>query len=704
MIIVRVLCLLFALTAAADLSAQVLLVPSDRAPYRQKFDLQLPDAQYLFLPQSPGSLGEGPYQFRFRSEALNQLLEHPSTVRYITSREGGVHLQLLHLRADTVPESALGRQDFEVLNAAGEVAGRGAMLVLARLPEALEIVPEGDARVLEVGRATPVRLRIRGHGNLRGDVRVLNSRDWELSGLRHEPADPLGTLELRGVLRALRPEASELRLAAQTEDGRTAEIAFPSLPVRPPAPQRVRISGGPLYLDRLGRGSARIRIAGLPAPVSAAEIVNDPAGELVVSSPRADAAIGELQVRVEFMPRTGRGAGTREIREITVRSGAQTFRGYLEVIGSPAVAAARTDRTGTAVVPIGSTPTLLRISGQNLDEFRLDCTPLKDAVCRNVGSTPTEILEEVVLGPEVREGEILLPLAPTGARARSGNSAGDGLAVRVQVDRPSLPTPLARTAMIRLACDRLRSCRWDGSGESVVVSTSDAPQLRLLLNDTAVGPEHGWQKLIVGVTRVRGEQRQVVRSIGTSAAPRLLRRGSGGGELPLLDASADPRHGDMFIVRVEHAAEQYPAEYRSAATGEAWVLRIYVDGGLARRITGDIAVQPVLFAMSGGETVPMYPNAGFGVTWQFLNERLEPRLFSAKLQLIATDIKKVGAAENASRPAFFLSGNLRIPGTDPARPLVLTSGVAHMLTGEDRWRLLAGAGIDLGVARLIFGG
>jgi hypothetical protein len=129
-----------------------------------------------------------------------------------------------------------------------------------------------------------------------------------------------------------------------------------------------------------------------------------------------------------------------------------------------------------------------------------------------------------------------------------------------------------------------------------------------------------------------------------------------------------------------------------------------VDGGLARRITGDIAVQPLLFSVSGSTAAPLYPNAGFGVTWQFLNTRLEPRLFSAKLQLLATDIKNMGGAERSSRPALFLSGNLRIPGTDPARPLVLTSGVAHMLGGEDRWRLLAGAGVDLGVARMIFGG
>jgi hypothetical protein len=254
------LCSLFALVTSSDLVGQVLLVPSDRAPYRQKFDLQLPDAQYLFLPQSPGSLGEGPYQFRFRSAALNNLLEHPSTVRYSLPREGGVHVQILHLRSGSIPDSALGRQEFEIVNAAGEVVGQGALLVLARVPEGIEMVPEGDARVLEVGRAAPVRMRIRTHGNYRGDARVLNSRDWELADLRAESTDNAGTLELRGSLRALRQDAGELRLALETADGRTAELAFPAVPLRAPAPQRVRVAGGPVYLDRLGRGAAQVRI------------------------------------------------------------------------------------------------------------------------------------------------------------------------------------------------------------------------------------------------------------------------------------------------------------------------------------------------------------------------------------------------------------------------------------------------------------
>lgn len=705
MILRTLLSLLFALSAAPDLFAQILLVPSDRAPYRQKFDLQLPDAQYLFVPQSPGSPGDGPFQFRFRNTTLNELLEHPSTVRYITPREGGVHLQVLHLRAGTLPGSALGRQEFEVANSAGDIVGWGTLLVLARLPEAVELAPEGDARVLEVGRASPVRMRIRTHGNYRGGLRVLNSRDWELTGVREEAADASGTIELDASLRALRADAGELRLAFETADGRTAELAFPPVPVRAPAPRRVRIAGGPVYLDRLGRGAAQIRIGGIPsALLPAADIVSDAAGELVVGDTRVDPATGELQAQIEVFPRAPRVAGTRELREILVRSGVQSFRGYLEVVGSPTVTGARTDRgVTTAVLPIGGTPILLRVSGQNLDGLRVDCAPFGAAAgCRNVSSTPTEIVEEVTLGTEVREGEALLPLAATSAR--SGSPPPEGMAVRVQVERTSLPSPLTGSGMVRLNCERPRGCRPDTSGESVVVRADEALQLRLLLNDAEVGAEHGWQKLVVGVTRVRGEQRQTMRSIGTPAAPRLLRRGSGGGELSLLDASADPRHGDIFIVRVEHVPEQYPAEYRSAATGEAWVRRIYVDGGLARRITGDIAVQPLLFSVSGSTAAPLYPNAGFGVTWQFLNDRLEPRLFSAKLQLLATDIKNVGSGDRASRPALFLSGNLRIPGTDPARPLVLTSGVAHMLSGEERWRLLAGAGVDLGVARMIFGG
>jgi hypothetical protein len=116
-------------------------------------------------------------------------------------------------------------------------------------------------------------------------------------------------------------------------------------------------------------------------------------------------------------------------------------------------------------------------------------------------------------------------------------------------------------------------------------------------------------------------------------------------------------------------------------------------------------VQPVLLTLRDGKVDPLYPNAGFGLTWQFLNAQMEPRLYSAKLQLLATNIQPGGGGNSPrSQPALFASGNLRIPGTDPARPLVLTSGVARMFGSEPGWRLLMGGGIDLGVARLIFGG
>jgi hypothetical protein len=228
--------------------------------------------------------------------------------------------------------------------------------------------------------------------------------------------------------------------------------------------------------------------------------------------------------------------------------------------------------------------------------------------------------------------------------------------------------------------------------------------LRLAVDDKRIPAEHGWQNVTITVTRVRGEQRQVVRALGSSAAPRTFRRGLASGAVTLLDATADPKHGDLFIVRVEHVPERYLPEHRNeVSVSEPFVRRIYIDGGAHRRLTGDIAVQPVLFSFDHGGMKPLYPNAGLGVTWQFLNERLEPSAFSGKFQVLATNLRS-GKEENAMHPALFLSGNFRIPGTDPAKPLVLTTGVAHMLGGEHRWRILAGAGIDLGVARLIFGG
>ncbi len=119
-------------------------------------------------------------------------------------------------------------------------------------------------------------------------------------------------------------------------------------------------------------------------------------------------------------------------------------------------------------------------------------------------------------------------------------------------------------------------------------------------------------------------------------------------------------------------------------------------------------MQPVLFGLGGPEDGTgvdvLYPNDGSGVTWQALNERMESRLFSTKLQFLVTNLQAVkGGGSAGGRPALFLSGNLRIPGADANRSLTLTTGVARMLGQEGGWRMLAGAGMDLGVARMIFG-
>ncbi len=113
---------------------QALLVPSTRVPYSAKFDLHLPDAQYLFLPQSPLPASDGPHRFRFRHPALQAVLESPSTVSYLMPREGGFHLQVFHLRATDLPHDALGPQEFEVVSEVGEVIGTGTILVTARAP------------------------------------------------------------------------------------------------------------------------------------------------------------------------------------------------------------------------------------------------------------------------------------------------------------------------------------------------------------------------------------------------------------------------------------------------------------------------------------------------------------------------------------------------------------------------------------------
>ena len=82
---------------------------------------------------------------------------------------------------------------------------------------------------------------------------------------------------------------------------------------------------------------------------------------------------------------------------------------------------------------------------------------------------------------------------------------------------------------------------------------------------------------------------------------------------------------------------------------------------------------------------------------------MQPRVASTKLQLIGTSLVDANGEKGARQPALFLSGNLRVPGTDPSRPVVLTSGVARLLAGDTGWRLLAGAGVDLGLSRLMLG-
>lgn len=706
------LLLLIALPPAA--AAQAVLVPSNRAPYAAKFDLLVPDAQYLFLPQTPLAPAEGPFRFRFRHPALDAVLTSPATVHYLLPREGGFHLQHLHLRAPELPADALGPQGFEIIDGAGGVVGRGTILVLSRPPEPVALAAEDGTRVLELGQPTPVRLTIRTHGNYRGAPRVVNRHDWEIDGLRADTAAATpGLVVLRGELRAQRAGAQELRLSVETEDGREVELAFGGLQVREPAPGRLRAAGGPLYVDALGSGAVRLVLRGFPPGLlEEPRIVPDAAGELLVLRESFDAEARELTVELEFRARAARPPGARELRELVVRAGPRLYRANLEVVGAPTVSGVHVERAGRAVLVIGGEPTLLRISGQNLDGYRPDCSVFgASARCESLGSGPTEIVERVMLGADAPEGELQLPLVPAGVRAEAATRAHP-LAVRVQLERPAIPMLLTQPGLLDLNCEELRSCRRARDGESIRVAPEELLRLQLRVDEARIAAAHGWQKLVISVTRVRGEQRQVLRTFGSPAAPRLYRHGLAAGGLSLLDAGADPRHGDQIIIRVEHAAEQYPAEHRGGvAASEAFVRRVYVDGGTGKRLTADMAVQPVLFRFGGagadGEparVTTLYPNAGLGLTWQFLDERLEPRMFAAKLQLLATNIRNVAPGGNAAEPAVLLSANLRIPGSDPAKPLVLTGGVAHFWGESPGWRLLAGAGMDLGIARLIFGG
>ncbi|MBA4157308.1 MAG: hypothetical protein H0X65_07510 [Gemmatimonadetes bacterium] len=687
------------------LSAQVPLIPSEKAPYRQRFDLQAQDAQLLLVPQAPATYGEGPFHFRFEHPALQALMETGPTTAYLSAREGGFLLQVLHLRARSVAQEVFGPQPFVIRNGSGEAVGTGTLLVVGRAPEAVDLLGEDGSRVFEVNRDSPVRLVLRTHGNYDDEVQALNTRDFDLRDLRVE-SDSAGVLTLAGLLRPLRQEATELRLSVETRDGRQVEVAFPGITVRAPAPRRVRIAGGPIYLDAAGRGSARIRVRDFGAElVRFADLLGDANGEVTVLEQRFDPEARVLDAQVEFVARNARQPGSREVRDLQVRSGAQTFRGFVEVVAAPVVAAVRTEGQSRPVLSIGGGVSILRLTGQNLDALRLDCASLGAAECRTVSATPTELVAEVAARPPTREGEHLLHLVGEGPRRTA--DAAPLATVRVHAEYPSIPMPLAAASFLRIQCEQPRACQ--ANGDAVRVRDDAAASLRLVFDEADLPAEHGWQKLVVTVIRVRGENRQTVRTFGTAAAPRMVRQGSPAGELLLLDAGADPRHGDLFLVRVEHAAEQYAPEHRVAvASADAQVHRIYIDGGPTKRIAGDIAVQPVLFGLGGSEEGSgpdvLYPNAGFGVTWQFLNERLEPRLFSTKLQFLVTNLQAVkGGGGAGGQPALFLSGNLRIPGTDPNRPLTLTTGVARMLGDEGGWRVLAGAGMDLGVARMIFG-
>jgi hypothetical protein len=381
----------------------------------------------------------------------------------------------------------------------------------------------------------------------------------------------------------------------------------------------------------------------------------------------------------------------------------------VEVIGAPVISTVQTDQSARPTLQAGASGALLRIAGANLDGLRLDCSPLgRGSACEAVGTGLGELVERVTVGWDVREGEVLLPLVRVGA-ADGGDSGAPAASIRVQVERGAVPVALTIPTLLSINCGALVSCRPAGSGETMRISAADLLRLQLRLDDTALATEAGWQRLVISVTRVRGEQRQTIRSFGTPAAPRAYRAGLGMGALSLFDASADPRHGDQFILRVEHAAEQYAPEHRgSSAANEAFVRRIYVDGGRAKRLTADASVQPVLFRAGAAEeersVEVMYPNAGVGLTWHFLNEQLEPRLFSIKFQFLATNIKNAVPGGAAAQPALLLSGNARVPGTDPTKPLVVMGGLARMLGDESGWRFLAGAGMDLGVARLLFGG
>jgi hypothetical protein len=656
----RRLSLLAALLLLAPLSAargQTVLVPSDGSNYGQKLDLAAQDQEILLLPQSSLALDAGPYRLHFEHAGLDSLVAAPPTVSYLSVHEPGLLCQVLHLRAHEPHPAMLGPQRFAVTDSTGDRVATGTLLVVGAAPEGLGLVTmEGD-RSLELGRDTEIRLRVRPHGNLASRIEAGNERDFQLIAIRPESVDSTGVFTLAARIRPLREGATELRLEAETLDGRMVPLVFPDLTVRAPAPRRVRVSGGPLYVDEAGRGTARLTILDLPDDLAATpEMLAEPVTEMIVTDQSFDRSRGVLRATIELTGRGGHpGAGSRSGREILVRSGARTFRGSLEVVGPPVASSFRVEGTEKPVLPIGGGRVVLRVAGKNLQGLLLDCSALGEgSSCRTLGSASDELVAEVQVGSGVREGEWSLALR---ADSSAAGEAVRRIPLRIRAEYPAIPAPLASAAFLRILCPGERGCKQSGDGQSMVVRSSIADGLRLHFDDPEIPAEFGWQKVIVTVTRVRNEQRQVVRTFGSATSPRLVRNGSAGIDLPLLDPALDPKHGDLFIVRVEHVADQYAPEYRSGlASAEAFVKRIYIDGGPARRLAGDIVVQPVLFALGADSTgmKALYPNAGLGMTWQFLNHRLEPRPYSTKLQALLTNLQSTDKGRLPGEPAVFL--------------------------------------------------
>jgi hypothetical protein len=710
------LALLLSLAPAAARS-QPALMPSDAAPYARKLDLSAGDHELLLVPGAGQRLTGRPLAFRFLTPALEQLLLAPGTVRYVSTRNGGVLLQILHLRARDVPPEVLGPQKFEVLGGDDTVVGRGELLVVTDLPQAIDATTEEGGRTLEEGRPTPLKLRVRANGNWRtgGDVRVVNGADVELGPVRDAGPDSAGVVTLEADVRPLHRDANKVVLGVETLDGRTAELTFPRLAVRPAVRTRLRAAGAAIYLDGFGYGTARLTIGDLAAPngVTPEVSAESAGGELTVREQRYARETRTLEAWLEFSARSPRSAGTREARDVTVRAGGREHLARVEIVDAPVISVVRTEPgIGGAVVTIADKPTVVRVVGLDLDALALDCTPLgARAKCRTVASTPNELVTEVTPDPDVEEGDLVLPLVATGPRTRPAGLLFPGGGVRLKTQRPSVPLALETPGLLALRCPPAAgACRPGRDGVSLVVKQNDARNVTLSLSDSLLDAANGWQRLAVTVTRVRGDRRDVVRTLGSAALPRLYRRGLGAPALALLDPSVDIRHGDAFVVRVEHALDQYaPAQRAGAAGAETWVRTVYVDGGLKRRFSGDVSVQPVLYSLepdsaAGHQLAARYMNAGIGATWQPMDWRMQPRAVSAKMQLIAMSL--VGSNDDRSRqPALFFSGNIRVPGSDPSRPIMLTAGMARLVggNGDTGWRFLAGAGVDLGLAGLTLG-